>query len=269
MSTATQPLAPEHGFTNEQGLAQRRTDSPRLGGVKRYATKAVWRTLQGEGVWAGRAAVFVRLAGCNMWSGEEADRDRDAARTGAACPLWCDTDFRKRGSVKLSADDLVAEVCQAADANAEDPVRFVVLTGGEPLLQADAALVQALHNASFEVATETNGTVPLARAFSTPEGDLVPPDWIVCSPKLPADQLALEWMDELKLVVPDYHPDAYAAFAERLRPHTVAGRPRRYGWLQPEDGPRRAEATRLAVALAQERPFWRVSVQTHKLLGVD
>ncbi|MEM8601238.1 MAG: 7-carboxy-7-deazaguanine synthase QueE [Bacteroidota bacterium] len=265
MSTTT---AARH--THEAGLATRRGDSPRgTTRTRRYATKAIWRTLQGEGAWAGRAAVFVRFAGCNMWSGEAAHRDRDAVRTGAACPLWCDTDFRKRGSVKLSAADLLAEVLQAADANPADPVRFVVLTGGEPLLQADAALIEALHDADFEVATETNGTVTLAQAFTSKDGTLVPPDWVVCSPKLPAERLVLEWMDELKLVVPDYHPADYGTFAERLRTHPVAGRPRRYQWLQPEDSARRVEATRLAVSLAQQHPAWRVSVQTHKMLGVD
>ena len=151
--------------TQEAGLTTRlRHSAP---GTKRYAVKAVWRTLQGEGAWAGRPAVFVRFAGCNMWTGEEADRERDAARNMAACPMWCDTDFRKAGAVKLGAVDLVDEIrAVAAEANAADPVRFVVLTGGEPLLQADAALVHALHAAGFEVATETNGTLPLAGSFT-------------------------------------------------------------------------------------------------------
>ena len=91
----------------------------------------------------------------------------------------------------------------------------------------------------------------------------------MCSPKLPEDQLALEWCDELKLVVPDYRPEAYAAFAERVRPHVVGGRERRYFWLQPEDGPRLADATRLAIETALAHPAWRVSVQTHKILDID
>ena len=231
-------------------------------GGRRYAVRAVWRTLQGEGAWAGRPAVFVRHAGCNLWTGEAADRARDAARSGAHCPLWCDTDFRKAGAARLSADDLVGEVLGVAG-----DVRFVVLTGGEPLLQADAALVRALHDAGFFVACETNGTVALADAFGPDAADR--PDWVVCSPKLPEDRLALEAMDELKLVVPDYRPDAYAAFAGRVRAHRLGGAEVRYRWLQPEDGPRRAEATRRAVALALADPRWRVSVQTHKILGVD
>lgn len=250
--------------TQEAGLAQRVEASVPDG--KRYAVKAVWRTLQGEGAWAGRPAVFVRFAGCNLWTGEEKDRARDAARSGANCPSWCDTDFRKAGSVKLNAADLVADILRVAEG--AHPIRFVVLTGGEPLLQADAALIGALHAAGFFVACETNGTVRLSDAFSQ-DGSVLAPDWVVCSPKLPEDRLVLEACDELKLVVPDYRPDAYAAFAERLRPHVLGGHPTFYTWLQPEDGPRKAEATRLAIDLALADPSWRVSVQTHKLLGVD
>ncbi|MFN3596621.1 MAG: 7-carboxy-7-deazaguanine synthase QueE [Rubricoccaceae bacterium] len=242
--------------TAETRLGDRLPDSPP--GGRRYAVRAVWRTLQGEGFWAGRPAVFVRLAGCNLWTGEAPDRARDAARSGAACPLWCDTDFRKAGSVRLSAAALVAEVLRVGG-----PVRFVVLTGGEPLLQADAALVAALRAEGFYVACETNGTRTLAGAFGRAEAG---PDWVVCSPKLPEERLPLECLDELKLVVPDYLPERYAALAARLRPHPVAGQLR---WLQPEDGPRHAEAVALAVALAHADPAWRVSVQTHKVLGVD
>jgi organic radical activating enzyme len=119
------------------------------------------------------------------------------------------------------------------------------------------------------VAVETNGTVALADAFTVAPGVLVPPDWVVCSPKWPEDRLALEWMDELKLVVPAYRPDAYARFAERARVHRLGGRPRRYLWLQPEDGPRWEAAARMAVDLALKHPAWRVSLQTHKVLGVD
>ena len=226
----------------------------------RYAVKAVWRTVQGEGAWAGRAAVFVRFVGCNMWTGYE----RDRARGLAPCSAWCDTDFTKEGAARYTAADLAAEVQRVGG-----PVRFCVLTGGEPLLQADAALVRALWAAGFEVAVETNGTVTLADAFADGDGEIVPPDWIVCSPKLPEERLVLERCDELKLVVPDYRPDAYAGFAERVRPHVVGGRERRWRWLQPEDGPRREEATALAVELALTHPAWRVSVQTHKVLGVD
>ena len=239
----------------EAGLSDRLAPSPASG--RRYAVKALWRTVQGEGAQAGRPAVFVRLAGCNLWSGLDRDRERDAARHGNACAGWCDTDFVPAGAVKLSADDLADAAVEAGG-----PVRFCVLTGGEPLLQADAALVAALHARGFTVAVETNGTRPLAAAF----GDGPRPDWVVCSPKLTDAETVIEACDELKLVVPDYRPDAYAPLAARVRPRPDGSR---YLWVQPEDGPRLAQATRLALDLCFADPRWRVSVQTHKALGVD
>ncbi len=247
------PLPPaEH----EAGLSARLGDSP-AGAGRRYAVKAIWRTVQGEGAQAGRPAVFVRFVGCNLWTGYDADRARDAERHGNACARWCDTAFTPEGAVKLSAVDLARAAAEAGGA-----VRFCVLTGGEPLLQADAALVRALHARGFFVAVETNGTQTLADAF----GDGPRPDWVVCSPKLPEARLALEACDELKLVVPDYRPEAFAQTAGRVRERPDG---RRYLWLQPEDGPRLAQATRLALDLCFEDPRWRVSVQTHKALGVD
>lgn len=238
-------------------LAARLADSPP--GGRRYAVRAVWRTLQGEGFWAGRPAVFVRLVACNLWSGYAQDRARDAARHGNACALWCDTVFTPDGSVRLSADALADEVAVTGGA-----IRFVVLTGGEPLLQADAPLVAALRARGFVVAVETNGTQTLAGAFGVDPAGW--PDWVVCSPKLPDAQTVIEAVDELKLVVPDYRPEAYPLLAGRVRAHPTAGR---LLWLQPEDGPRAADAARLAVDLALDDPRWRVSVQGHKALGVD
>jgi organic radical activating enzyme len=149
------------------------------------------------------------------------------------------------------------------------PIDFCVLTGGEPFLQADAALIRAMHNAGYTVAAETNGTVSLVDAFWDPtRAAVTPPDWVTCSPKLPEDELRLERFDELKLVVPDYRPDAYAAFAERGALHEFGGATQRVLWLQPEDGPRLADAQALAVDLALDAPEWRVSTQTHKVLGV-
>ncbi|GAB5550253.1 MAG: 7-carboxy-7-deazaguanine synthase [Sandaracinaceae bacterium] len=251
---------------HDEPLATRLAPSEPQRGVRRYAVKSLWRTLQGEGAWAGRAAVFVRFVGCNMWTGYDRDRERDAAR-GHACAAFCDTDFTKEGSVRLTASALADEAARvAAGEGGAPPVDLIVLTGGEPLLQADAALVQALHEQGLEVAVETNGTVRLADAFGEPEDW---PDWVVCSPKLPADQTVIEALDELKLVVPAYRPADYAAVADRVRPHRVGTRQRRYLWVQPEDGPRLDQAQRLAVSLAQADPRWRVSTQTHKLLHVD
>jgi organic radical activating enzyme len=130
--------------------------------------------------------------------------------------------------------------------------------------------VEALHGQGFFMAIETNGTVSLAQSCAHPgTGQLVPPDWIVCSPKLPEDQLVLEYFDELKLVVPGYRPEQYRAFSGRQRVHTVQGSPLPLLWLQPEDGPRKGEATRLAIQTALSQPAWRVSVQTHKILDVE
>ena len=253
-------------MTTDSPLAERLTASPPQRGTPRYAVKSLWRTLQGEGAWAGRPAVFVRLVGCNMWTGYDRDRERDAAR-GHACAAFCDTEFTKEGSVRLTAQALADEAARVARGEGGCPaVDLVVLTGGEPLLQADAPLVHALQAVGFEVAVETNGTVRLDDAFGDTEHW---PDWIVCSPKLPADQTVIEALDELKLVVPAYRPADYAAVADRVRTHTLGTRSRRFLWVQPEDGPRLDDARRLAVALAQADPCWRVSTQTHKILHVD
>lgn len=254
-------------LARERPLADRLAPDAAPGG---YRVRAVWRTLQGEGAFAGHPAVFVRFASCNLWSGEDADRKRDHARLGASCPLFCDTDFRKIGSVRLGPDALAAHVRHVADADRPDGSpgpRLAVLTGGEPLLQADALLVERLRAEGFAVAVETNGTVALEDAFGPDRAHW--PDWVACSPKLPESRLNIEAMDELKLVVPDYTPDAYPALASRVRPQRLGGREVFYRWLQPEDGPRLAEARRLAVALADAFPAWRVSVQTHKVLDVD
>ncbi len=234
------------------------------GSAQTYRVKNVFRTVQGEGFWAGRPAVFVRLVGCNMWSGYEEDRERDAERTGAGCPLWCDTDFTKEGSDEFTAAGLVSQMKEEGGE-----IGFCVLTGGEPFLQADAALIEALHDAGYQVSIETNGTVPIEDAFwSESREQLVPPDWITCSPKLPEEQLQLERFDELKLIVPDYRPSDYKDFAERGIVHGVNGEERRILQVQPEDGPRLEEAKNLAVEIVTKNPDWQVSVQAHKMLGI-
>jgi 7-carboxy-7-deazaguanine synthase len=230
-----------------------------------YRVKAVWKTLQGEGLFAGRPAVFARFVGCNLWSGYEATRQRDMQRTGASCPGWCDTDFTKEGSARYSAAELARTIREVGG-----DVRFCVLTGGEPLLHIDAQLMHALHAEGFFVAIETNGTVSLASScWSDLDQKLVPPDWIVCSPKLPQGQLELEFFDELKLVVPDYMPEAFNQFAEKQRFNEVQGQQLPLLWLQAEDGMNLQQNQKLAIELALEKPSWRVSVQTHKILNVE
>jgi 7-carboxy-7-deazaguanine synthase len=233
--------------------------------TKTYRVRGVWKTLQGEGLFAGRPAVFVRFVGCNMWTGYEQNRERDFARTGAACALWCDTEFTKEGSTATSAEALVAALLAVAG-----DVRFCVLTGGEPLLQVDAVLVRELKAVGFQVATETNGTVSVVDACRDAEtGEVVAPDWIVCSPKLPESHLQLEFFDELKLVVPDYRPERFQNFSQRARPHVIGGQRLPLLWLQSEDGPRYDETRQMAIDLALSNPSWRVSVQTHKILNVE
>ena len=210
--------------------------------ARRYAVKEIFLTLQGEGCNAGRPAVFCRFAGCNLWSGRERDRAR------AVCG-FCDTDFRgidgAGGGRFAGPAPLVAAIAARWPAGAGG--RFVVLTGGEPLLQVDAALIAALHAAGFEIAVESNGTI-------------VPPpgiDWLCISPKAGA-ALAVERGDELKLVYPQ--PGA--------EPERFAGLGFRHFLLQPMDGPARAANTEAAIAYCLAHPPWRLSLQTHKLLGI-
>ncbi|PYO83462.1 MAG: 7-carboxy-7-deazaguanine synthase [Gemmatimonadetes bacterium] len=207
-----------------------------------YAVKEIYYTLQGEGANTGRPAVFLRFAGCNLWTGREEDR-ADAVCT------FCDTDFVGTdgpGGGKFAAAGDLARAVAAAWPNGSG-TRFVVCTGGEPLLQLDAPLVQALHAAGFEIAVETNGT-------QQPPPGL---DWLTVSPKAGA-LLLLETGDELKLVYPQ-------AGAE---PERFAGLAFRHFFLQPMDGPDRERNTGLAVAYCLAHPQWRLSLQTHKLLGI-
>lgn len=210
-----------------------------------YAVKEIFYTLQGEGAQAGRPAVFCRFAGCNLWTGREADR------AGAVC-RFCDTEFVGTdgpGGGKFADQAALAAAVRAAwPADASPAARpLVVCTGGEPLLQLDAAAVEALHAAGFEVAVETNGT-------QAPPPGL---DWICVSPKAGAP-LVLTQGHELKLVYPQ-------AGAE---PERYRGMDFRHFFLQPMDGPDRAANTAQAVAYCLRHPEWRLSLQTHKLLGI-
>lgn len=211
-----------------------------------YSVKEIFYTLQGEGANAGRPAVFCRFTGCNLWTGHEKDR-------GLAICQFCDTDFvgtdGMGGGQFASAFD-VAQVVEAQWPTAQKSKRIrplVVCTGGEPLLQLDEALVAAFHQAGFEIAIETNGTrLP-------PQGI----DWICVSPKAGAD-LILRSGQELKLVFPQ--DGAEPLLYENLDFQNF--------FLQPMDGPTREENTQLAVRYCLEHPQWRLSLQTHKLLGI-
>ncbi|MEP9366663.1 7-carboxy-7-deazaguanine synthase [Xanthobacter sp. VNH20] len=208
-----------------------------------YAVKEMFKTLQGEGAQAGRAAVFCRFAGCNLWSGREEDRDTAICR-------FCDTDFVGMdgdGGGRFADAQSLAEALSRVWGAAGYERRYVVFTGGEPLLQLDSALVAAAHARGFEIAIETNGTL------EPPEGI----DWICVSPKAGAD-LVLTRGQELKLVYPQ----------PALPPETLGGLEFGHFFLQPMDGPRRAENTAAAVAYCLDHPRWRLSVQTHKMVGI-
>ena len=209
-----------------------------------YAVKEIFYTLQGEGAQAGRAAVFCRFAGCNLWSWREADRAR------AVCK-FCDTDFfgvDGVGGGRFESAGLLAEaVAEKWPAGGRAGKRFVVCTGGEPLLQLDSTLIDALHARGFEIAVETNGTL------AAPDGL----DWICVSPKARAE-LVQRSGDELKLV----YPQADAV------PETFEGLSFRNFFLQPMDGPSRAANTELALKYCMDHPQWRLSLQTHKILGI-
>lgn len=199
-----------------------------------YTVREIFLTLQGEGAQAGRPAVFLRFAGCNLWSGREEDR------AGAAC-RFCDTDF-VGGTKFADAPSLAQAVLAQAGA-----VRYVVITGGEPGLQLDDALLDALHGLGFAVAVETNGTIALPGGL----------DWVCVSPKA-GTELKVVRGDELKLVFPQ----------DGAAPEDFEHLDFAHFLLQPMDGPEREANTRAAIARCLTRPRWRLSLQTHKLLGI-
>jgi len=206
-----------------------------------YAVRELFYTLQGEGAQAGRAAVFCRFAGCNLWSGREADRERAVCR-------FCDTDFvgvGPDGGRFADAASLARAIAGCWQGG--DGARLVVFTGGEPLLQLDAALIGAVHAAGFKIAVETNGTL------EAPDGI----EWLCVSPKAGAD-----WVqrcgDEIKLVYPQ----------PGLMPAAVDASGFTHAWLQPMDGACRAANTQAAIDYCLQHPRWRLSLQNHKLVGL-
>lgn len=208
-----------------------------------YAVKEIFYTLQGEGANTGTPAVFLRFAGCNLWSGREEDRASAICR-------FCDTDFvgtNGEGGGRFANAESLADAVLAAWPAGIEADRFVVCTGGEPLLQIDGALLDALHARRFRVALETNGTLAVPHGI----------DWVCVSPKAGAPLVA-ERGDELKLVYPQAgaEPERYEALDFT-----------RF-FLQPMDGPERVRNTELAVAYCRAHPRWRLSLQTHKLIGI-
>jgi 7-carboxy-7-deazaguanine synthase (Cx14CxxC type) len=208
-----------------------------------YSVKEIFYTLQGEGARAGRAAVFLRFAGCNLWSGLEKDR------ADAVCK-FCDTEFvgtTGTGGGKFADAAALAQAVAALWPNLAGGKPYIVCTGGEPLLQLDSRLIDALRAAGFEIAVETNGT-------------LMPPpgiDWICVSPKADAPQL-LTRGDEIKLVYPQ----------DRGDPARYAGQDFAHFFLQPMDDANRDANTHAAIAYCMAHPQWRLSLQTHKITGI-
>lgn len=209
-----------------------------------YSVKEIFYTLQGEGARTGRPSVFCRFAGCNLWTGLEKDR------ASAICD-FCDTDFvgtdGPGGGKFQTAEQLARAISDRWPKQTTAARPYVVCTGGEPLLQLDETVVAVLHERGFEVAVETNGTQP------APAGV----DWICVSPKAETD-LVLHTGNELKLVYPQEH----------AQPERFGDLDFEYFFLQPMDGPSRVENTELAVKYCLQHPQWRLSLQTHKVLGI-
>ncbi|MDP3671117.1 MAG: 7-carboxy-7-deazaguanine synthase [Telluria sp.] len=208
-----------------------------------YSIKEIFYTLQGEGAHAGRPAVFCRFSGCNLWSGRESDR-------GAALCSFCDTDFvgtdGERGGKFAQAGALAAEIDGLWPASYPNS-KYVVFTGGEPLLQLDTALIEAMHAVGFQVAIETNGTLPVPAGV----------DWVCVSPKMGAP-LVVEKGNEIKVVIPQARQDL-AAYARLDFEHF---------FVQPMDGPLADHNTRFAIETCKRNPQWKLSLQTHKLLQI-
>jgi len=208
-----------------------------------YSIKEIFYTLQGEGTYAGRPAVFCRFSGCNLWSGREADRST------AVCK-FCDTDFVGTDGLlggKYADGDSLAKTINGLWPECYPASKYVVFTGGEPLLQLDKQLIDSLHANGFEIAIETNGTLPV------PDGV----DWICVSPKMGAE-LVVKTGNELKVVIPQAG-QALEKYESLAFDHF---------YVQPMDGPALEANTRLAIETCKRHPKWNLSLQTHKLLQI-
>ena len=208
-----------------------------------YSIKEMFYTLQGEGAHAGRPAVFCRFSGCNLWTGRESDR------ASAVC-TFCDTDFvgtDGEGGGKFASASLLAARIDGLWPSTYSASKYVVFTGGEPLLQLDGALIEAMHKAGFEIAIETNGTLPVPAGI----------DWICVSPKMGAT-LVVQRGNEIKVVIPQRDQDLRAY--EQLDFDNF--------FVQPMDGPLAQHNTRLAIDTCKRNPKWKLSLQTHKLLNI-
>ena len=208
-----------------------------------YAVKEIFLTLQGEGMQAGRRAVFLRFSGCNLWTGRESDR------ASAVCQ-FCDTDFvgtDGEGGGKFASAEALAGAIDSLWPPGYPASKYVVFTGGEPLLQLDAPLIDAMHAAGFTIAIETNGTLPVPAGV----------DWICVSPKMGAT-LVVKQGSEIKVVIPQANQDL-AAYEGLAFAHF---------FVQPMDGPLAEFNTRLAIETCKRNPKWKLSLQTHKLLQI-
>lgn len=215
-----------------------------------YSVKEIFTTIQGEGAQAGRVSVFCRFSGCNLWSGRESDRD-------SAICKFCDTDFvgvdSEGGGKFNTATELAKSILNHwLTMNSSLARRYVVLTGGEPLLQVDKALIDALHACDFEIAIETNGTLPIPKGI----------DWVCVSPKVGSNLIVLQG-DELKFVVPQTSVTETVEYLKKFEKMNFKN-----FFVQPMDNLNSVNNIAVALDIVKQRPIWRMSIQTHKLLGI-
>jgi len=223
--------------------------------VKIYKIKEIFPTIQGEGALAGTAMVFIRMSGCNAWTGKEQDRESDAVKKGS-CALICDTDFvgmdKHNGGGAFTSE----RIKEAVESHVlQHGTRWAVLTGGEPMLQMDTELIDALWGAGVKVAVETNGSIPLADKF---DGHWSWPDHICVSPKPPLP-VRIEHVDELKVLVPLYSPEDFAGIDAKYNYVQAV-------WADEESTTQFNKS--FAVKYVLRNPNWKLSTQTHKYLGL-